>query len=71
VVANCYTDQGPAERGIHMIITWYHAKCGKTLIRRPVLIAVVIGICVVPDVHAVSTSVAPRSPSTDTIQLLY
>jgi len=71
VVADCYTDQGPAEYGIHMIPTWYPAERGKTGIRRPVLTVVAIETCVVPDVHAVPSSVAPQSPSTDITQLLY
>jgi len=71
VVADCYTDRGPAEYGIHMIPMWYPAERGKTGIRTPVLTVVAIETCVVPDVHAVSSSVAPRRLSTDIAQLWY
>jgi len=44
-VADCYTDQEPAEYGIHMIPMWYPAERGKTGIRRPVLTVVAIETC--------------------------
>jgi len=54
-----------------MITTWYPEDIWEEHYPQPVLIVVVIVICVVPDVHVVSVSVAPRNLSVDTSLSLY